>query len=91
MVSYRQHERYCQLDLDTNAAATLGRLEMVAVRPGHGRQFRVTDVRCRRATARAGDCATSQHRKGIRKNEGLVAKSATVAVIAAAACRTIPQ
>jgi hypothetical protein len=46
MVSYRQHERYCQLDLDTNAAATLGRLEMAAVRPGHGRQFRVTDASC---------------------------------------------
>ena len=46
MVPYRQHERYCQLDLDTNAAATLGRLEMVAVRPGHGRQFRVTDASC---------------------------------------------
>ena len=88
---YGQHQRYRQSELDANASATLGRLEMATVRRGHGRKFRVTDVQCRRATARAGDRATSQHHKGIQKNEGLDAKSATVAVIAAAACRTIPQ
>jgi hypothetical protein len=36
---YGQHDRYRQSELDANASATLGRLEMATVRRGPERQF----------------------------------------------------